>query len=123
SALATSVLMKLFGEAGIAYATLGVTLLVLIFAEVMPKTYALLYTDRVALMVAPVVAVLVAVFSPATKMISRLVNGVFRLFGVDHDVHTFAAQEEELRGAIDLLGENAIDETGEGQEKRAMPRS
>lgn len=123
SALATSVLMKLFGEAGIAYATLGVTLLVLIFAEVMPKTYALLYTDRVALMVAPVVAVLVAVFSPATKMISRLVNGVFRLFGVDHDVHTFAAQEEELRGAIDLLGENAIDETGEGQEKRAMLRS
>src|SRR5690606_4272278 len=46
SALATSVLIKLFGEAGVAYATIGVTLLVLIFSEVMPKTYALLHTDR-----------------------------------------------------------------------------
>jgi len=123
SALATSVLMKLFGEAGIAYATLGVTLLVLVFSEVMPKTYALLHTDRLALAVAPVVSVLVAVFSPATTMISRLVNAFFRLFGVGDAVHTFAAQEEELRGAIDLLGENTQDESGEGQEKRAMLRS
>lgn len=123
SALATSVLIKLFGEAGIAYATLGVTILVLIFAEVMPKTYALLHTDRVALMVAPLVAFIVAIFSPFTREISRLVNAVFRLFGVKHNVHTFAAQEEELRGAIDLLEEDDGDESGEGQEKRAMLRS
>jgi len=123
AALATSVLMKLFGEAGIAYATLGVTLLVLVFSEVMPKTYALLHTDRLALFVAPLVSVVVAVFSPATTMISRLVNAFFSLFGVGHAVHTFATQEEELRGAIDLLGENTQDESGEGQEKRAMLRS
>ena len=46
SALATSVLIQIFGDAGVAYATLAMTLLVLIFAEVLPKTYAIHHADR-----------------------------------------------------------------------------
>jgi Mg2+/Co2+ transporter CorB len=125
SALATSVMIKMFGETGVAYATLGVTVLVLIFAEVMPKTYALLHPDRLALVVAPFVSAIVFIFSPVTREISRLVNLVFRLCGVSKDQGDAGeAQQEELRGAIDLLaGTEAEDDDGEGQETRAMLRS
>ena len=53
SALATSVLLHLFGDAGVAYATLVMTVLVVLFAEVLPKTYAIVNADRMALAVAP----------------------------------------------------------------------
>ena len=54
SALATSFLLRALGPAGVVYATFAMTLLVLIFGEVLPKTYALINSDRVALAVAPV---------------------------------------------------------------------
>jgi len=57
SALATSVLISVAGDAGVAYATIGMTLVILIFAEVLPKTYAIRHADRVAIRVAPVIAV------------------------------------------------------------------
>lgn len=123
TALATSVLIKLFGEAGVAYATIGVTALVLIFSEVMPKTYALLRPDRFALVVAPVVALAVYVFSPVTRLISYMVLGSFKLVGVQADAESAEAQQEELRGAIDLLATHEETDSGEGQETRAMLRS
>lgn len=123
TALATSVLIKLFGEAGVAYATIGVTVLVLIFSEVMPKTYALLRPDRFALVVAPVVALAVYVFSPVTRLISYMVLGSFKLVGVQADAESAEAQQEELRGAIDLLATHEETDSGEGQETRAMLRS
>ncbi|MEO1114509.1 MAG: CNNM domain-containing protein, partial [Pseudomonadota bacterium] len=61
SALATSVFLTLFGEAGVAIATLVMTALVLIFAEVLPKTWAISNPERFALMVSPIVRVVVAV--------------------------------------------------------------
>ena len=64
SALATSVLLRIFGDAGVLYATIGMTLLVLIFGEVLPKTYAIINADRVALLVAPVVRLLVTRLQP-----------------------------------------------------------
>ncbi|MEE3322455.1 MAG: CNNM domain-containing protein, partial [Pseudomonadota bacterium] len=59
TSLATGVLMAIFGEAGIVYATLFMTLLVLIFAEVLPKTYALMNADRMALFISPIINVVV----------------------------------------------------------------
>lgn len=125
SALATSVLIKIFGEAGVAYATLGVTVLVVLFSEVMPKTYALLHPDRMSLRVAPAVSIFVFLFSPITREISRFVMSLFRLFGVKPDSDSAFAQQEELRGAIDLLGhqETVTDDAGERQETRAMLKS
>lgn len=125
SALATSVLIKLFGEAGVAYATLGVTVLVLIFSEVMPKSYALSRPDRVALTLAPLVSVAVSVFSPVSRLIAHLVNGCFRVLGVKASADSIEAQQEELRGAIELLGqqETVADDAGERQETRAMLKS
>ena len=103
SSLATSVMIGLFGEAGIAYATLGVTLLVLIFAEVLPKTYALRNAERVALAVAPTMRVVVVVFSPVTVVVQRVVRVTLKLMGanIDESARMTSAQDE-LRGAIDL---------------------
>lgn len=130
SALATAVLIGLFGEAGIAYATIAVTILVLIFAEVMPKTLALLNPDKMALFVAPVVAVLVVVFAPFSYAVSRIVNSIFRLIGVDITAIGHGVYEEELRGAIELMGNEATATTAAGHEAqtttletRAMLRS
>ena len=103
SVLATSALIGLFGETGIVYATIGMTLVVLIFAEVLPKTYALGRPDEVALAVAPVMRVFVFVLSPVIMAVQSVVRVTFRMFGVDFEAGAdSAAAEEELRGAIDL---------------------
>ena len=112
SALATSVLIGLFGEAGVAYATVVMTLLVLIFAEVMPKTYAIHNADRMALTVAPILKPVVMLFAPVTQFVQWIVRGTLRLFGAEITGGlAYDAAEEELRGAIDL-------HAGEGDEER-----
>ena len=103
SALATSLFIELLGNAGVVYATLVMTALVLIFAEVMPKTYAIANPDRSALAVAPVIRVIVAVFGPVTSTVQFIVKRTLRLFGTDIDEATeILPAHDELRGAIDL---------------------
>jgi Mg2+/Co2+ transporter CorB len=103
SALATGLLVEFFGDRGIAYATLGMTLLVLIFAEVLPKTYAIYNPIRVSLAVAPVMHVIVLVLSPVVRAVQFVVNGTLKICGVKIQAgRSFAAAEEELRGAIEL---------------------
>lgn len=112
SALATSALIAIFGETGVIYATIGMTVLVVIFGEIMPKTYAINNADRVALTVAPILRLFVWLFSPVTRVVQLLVNAVLRLFGVRIKTEIGSDQtEEELRGAIDLhLTAAAVDE-------------
>ncbi|MDP4823164.1 MAG: HlyC/CorC family transporter [Aestuariivirgaceae bacterium] len=103
SALATSLLLGLFGEAGILYATIGMTVLVLIFGEVLPKTYAILAPDTVALFAAPIIRVLVAVFGPVVMTIEWLVKKVLQGLGVDTSgAANVLSAHDELRGAINL---------------------
>ena len=120
SALATGALIALFGANGVAYATIGMTVIVVILAEVLPKTFAINNADKVALAVSPLIRLLVFVLSPVTAMVQGMVRGVLRLVGVSveagigHD-----EREEELRGLIEL-------HDGEGDEtehERAMLRS
>ncbi|WP_417670131.1 HlyC/CorC family transporter [Roseibium sp.] len=103
SALATSVFMTLFGEAGVAIATLVMTALVLIFAEVTPKTWAITNPERFALAVAPIVRVVVAVFGPIVIGVEWIVRLMLRLLGVNVDDDTSVlSAHEELRGTVDL---------------------
>ncbi|WP_282604232.1 HlyC/CorC family transporter [Pelagibius sp. Alg239-R121] len=103
SALTTSLMIGWFGEAGVAYATLGMTLLVLIFAEVLPKTYALHNADKSALAVAPLLRPIVLVLGPITLTIQWIVRSTLKLFGIDLSASLAEdVAEEELRGAIDL---------------------
>ena len=103
SALATSVLISLFGETGVIYATIAMTLLVLIFGEILPKTYAFRNADRLALAIAPTFLWLVRVLGPVMSAIQYLTRGVQRMFGVKFDdSRNWSSTMEELRGAIEL---------------------
>ena len=103
SALATTVFLSLFGDAGVVYATLVMTAVVVVFAEVMPKTYAITNTDRFALAVAPILRVIVWVFAPITMTVQWIVRGFLRIFGVDiSETQNVLSSHEELRGAINL---------------------
>ncbi len=103
SALATSLLIDWFGHAGVAYATLVMTTLVLLFGEVLPKTYALNHADRVALATAPAVRAIMRLFGPITHGIEVVVRVLLRLFGVRAEGGASGLhREEELRGAIEL---------------------
>jgi Mg2+/Co2+ transporter CorB len=103
SALATSVFVALFGNAGVVYATLVMTALVVIFAEVLPKTYAITNTDRFALAVAPMVRIVTLVFVPVTIAVRFIVRGTLGIFGVDvSETVNVLSPHDELRGAINL---------------------
>lgn len=103
SALATSALIAIYGEVGIAYATAAMTVLVLVFAEILPKTYALNNPDRVAVVLAPALRPLIALLNPVTRAFSALARSTLHVFGVPVKTELGTAEsEQELRGAIEL---------------------
>lgn len=103
SVLTTTLFLDIFGEAGVLYATIVMTLIVVIFAEVLPKTYAILTPEQTALRVAGILRVLVWLLSPFTLALQFIARSVMRLAGFDEDNagHLLPAHEE-IRGAIDL---------------------
>ncbi len=106
SALATSVMIELFGENGVVYATAVMTALVLIFSEILPKTYALQHADTMALRVARPMSILVVLFAPITQTIQVLVQATLRLFGSGEGPGLDS--ERELRGAIELHADDVV---------------
>ncbi len=103
SAIATSVFLYVFGELGVAVATAVMTALVLVFAEVLPKTYAILHTDRMAMTVAPFIRIFVFLFSPVVGAVQALVRGTLRLFGAQIEAgDQVLAVHDEIRGAIQM---------------------
>lgn len=103
SALATVVLVRIFGDSGAVIASAAMTILVLIFGEVMPKTYAIAYPERTSLAVAPVIRWLVALFGPVVLAVEYVVRNILAVFGVDiSGTQNVLSAHEELRGAIDL---------------------
>ncbi|MCP2679164.1 HlyC/CorC family transporter [Maricaulaceae bacterium NA33B04] len=101
ASLASAMFLAMFGEAGVPIATLVMTLLVLIFAEVLPKTYALSNPDRMALFVSLPIRVFVIVFSPIVAAVQAVVRGTLRILGANVEGDVLSAHDE-LRGHIDL---------------------
>ncbi len=104
SALATTVAIALFGDAGVAYGTAIMTVVVLIFCEILPKTLAIHHANKLALFYSAIMLLMVRIFGPLMKAVQVLVNALLRLFGVRLD-HAHGDQDEsmaELRGAIDI---------------------
>lgn len=102
SALATSLLIATVGEEGVVYATLIMTLLVLIFAEVLPKTYAIADPDKVALRVCRAIQLVVVLFSPVVAMVTQIVRITLKGLGVDlHGRDAVLTAHEEIRGTIE----------------------
>ena len=103
SALTTALFTSLFGDTGVAYATVVMTALVLVFAEVLPKTVAISNTDRFAVLVAPVVRIVVFVFAPITAAVQWFIRNLLKLFGVDVENVDVLSAHEEIRGQLDYL--------------------
>ncbi len=104
SVLATHFLLSLFGDVGVVYATVVMTILVVVFSEILPKTAAFNAPDRIALAVARPMYWFVKLFGPLLMTIEALVRWLLKLVGmtVGEDQEVLSAREE-LRGAVDLL--------------------
>ncbi|MEL6464483.1 MAG: HlyC/CorC family transporter [Pseudomonadota bacterium] len=103
TSLATALFTRAFGESGVALATLVMTLLVLVFAEVLPKTYAITNAETAASLVSRPISLVVLIFSPVVAAVRLLVRGVLRIFGVQIDPDSqIMAVREEIAGALQL---------------------
>ena len=112
SALATSAAIALIGDSGVAIATLVMTFIIVLFAEVLPKSYALNHADKLSLRMALPVQIVVWILTPLTWLLNVL---VIKLMRPDNLGDT--SREEELRGLIDLHNQ---DTDAEGRETGAM---
>ena len=104
SALATSAFLEIFGAAGIAYATVTMTVLLVVFSEVLPKSWAIAAPERFALAVAPWIRAYLAVVGPASMLVTSFVRTILRLFGI-HSGHgtPLLTGHGELRGTVEVL--------------------
>ena len=115
SALTTSLLIQLFGEAGVFYATLILTLFIVVFCEVLPKTYAIAFPDRFALTVAPVMSALIVLLSPITRVIEFFVARLMRITPTRADDEANILAHHELRGTIELSTREGVVDRGEAK--------
>ncbi len=122
SALATKILIEVTATEGIFYATIIMTLMILIFGELIPKTLALSNADKFALRISPIIRVIIIILYPLTKILNYTVSFILKLVGVDYKDSSkeeiLEKSEEELRGAIDLHGKNST-----GNEEKQMLKS
>lgn len=103
AALAANLAVSLVGEVGVFYASVVMTVLIVIFSAVLPKTYALAFSDRVALAVAPIMNVLIKLLTPITITIQFIVRQLLKLTPTRKDDESnILAAHEEIRGAIEL---------------------
>jgi Mg2+/Co2+ transporter CorB len=103
SSLMAGLLIGMFGEVGIVYATVAMTALVVIFSEVLPKTYAFAYPDRIALMIAPLMRFFIVLLHPFTVAVSFIVRQMLKLTpNKSDDQANILTAHAEIRGTIHL---------------------
>ena len=113
SSIATLLATEFFGNAGAGIATGVMTLLVLIFGEVTPKTMASLKAEKMALSYAGAIYVLMFILTPLILILDLLSGGILRLFGVDPDKRDDSVTEEDLRTIVEAGHEDGVLETEE----------
>jgi len=107
SSLATALLVVRFGEAGIIYATAAMTVVVLVFSEVLPKTIAVAHAERIASHIAMPMHVIIRLFSPVTGMIMALINAIKRLMRIPQNTDS-GLSHKELATIIDISAETGV---------------
>lgn len=116
SALGTALALALVGERGILYATVVITLVLLVFGEITPKTIAAYHSDRIALTISPILAFCIRLLYPVVHFLSVLSNALIRLLHLQHasQVQEFSAEEIES-----LIAASGV-ETGLAKDKQDM---
>jgi Mg2+/Co2+ transporter CorB len=102
SALATSILINLFGDKGIIYATIIMTSLIFMFAEVLPKTYAIRQSEKIIIYSSPVIIFFTKILSPIIIVLQSLVSSILKLTNKENNQNDW---KQNLKGAI-LLANN-----------------
>lgn len=113
ASLATTLATKIFGNAGAGIATGILTLLVLIFGEISPKTFATIHSDKISLAYAGVIGLLMKLLTPAIYIINKLALGFLILLRVDASGAQNTMTEDELRTIVDVSHEEGVIETEE----------
>ncbi|MDT3375911.1 HlyC/CorC family transporter [Labrys portucalensis] len=113
AALTTGILLDIFGDVGIFYATIVISVLTIIFVEILPKTIAINYPESFSLAVGWPVRLVVLIFSPVTGLLGWLVRAILRLVGLEVGKHpSLLSATDELRGTVDLLHkEGSVEKT------------
>ncbi|SOC12074.1 HlyC/CorC family transporter [Rhodobacter maris] len=111
ASLATALLTRLFGQSGVALATLVMTALVLIFSEVLPKTYAITNAESFAARVARPVGILTKILAPIVTVVRVIVRAILWVFGLRTDAsQNMFSFQDEIAGAIALgASEGTVD--------------
>jgi Mg2+/Co2+ transporter CorB len=102
AAMATQLAISVAGDTGVAYASIIMTVLVVIFAEVLPKTYAIRHPEGFAVAMAPVVRVFVFLLTPLTRILDLIINLILRAVGAATSTAPLAQAYEEIRSTIEL---------------------
>ena len=113
SSLATTLAVKLWGSVGAGVATGVLTVLILIFGEISPKTLATINAEKLALAFSGVVEFLMKVLTPVIFIINKLSNGFLILLRVDPSAKGEQMTEEELRTIVDVSKESGVIESEE----------
>lgn len=115
SSLATTLTMRLFGNAAVSICTGIITLLVLIFGEITPKTLASVHGERLALAYAKPIYILMTVMTPVIFLMNHISGGVLRLLGTDPHAKSSTITEHELRTLVNVGHEEGVIKTEERQ--------
>ena len=108
TSLGTVIGIRLYGDLGVLYATVILTVVILIFSEVAPKTYAALHAARIALPVAGILTGLVHLFSPLVALLNAVVRLILRPLGVKtNNAVEEALSNEELKSIVQSGGDDA----------------
>lgn len=113
SSLATSLAIDLWGNMAVGIATGILTILVLLFGEIVPKTSAMLNAERISLAIAGIIRALMWILTPVIFLIDMLSNGILRLIGVDPKQKASTLTESELRTLVDVSHEDGVIESEE----------
>ncbi|WP_339615143.1 HlyC/CorC family transporter [uncultured Gilvimarinus sp.] len=105
AALTTVIAIRLMGDSGVAVGGFLLTLVMLVFAEVTPKTVATLYPERISFFASLILRPLAFILAPAVMLVNSIANGVTKLFGIDKaHTHIEHLAPEELRTVVDEAG-------------------
>ena len=113
SSLATTITLKLWGNAAVSIATGLLTILVLLFGEITPKTLATEHAEKIALAYSGPVRFLMIILTPAIFIINLIAGGILRIFGYDPNKHKASITEDELRTLVDVGHEEGVIEAEE----------
>lgn len=117
SALATSLSIKYFGSKGVGIATGVMTILVLIFGEITPKSLAIQNAEKISLKIAKVIALITVILRPAVAVLMFVTNIIIKLFGGKLDTERPFITEEELKVMVNVSHEEGV---LEGEEKKMI---